>query len=189
MARLEKPSMLLKMPGMMAQGDFQPRRARIQKHRGQESGRANMPRFLAEIRMGVLWGIGALGASGALGAGGGLIWRCNLLSGMPRFGFRSLIDHAMFHSSFNKIAGCGIMATKNNLTCMELFSGGGGLALGIEKGGFRHVAVVEYNENARKTIEENNRLGHYESPWPLLAEPDAKKVRYSDYRGKVDLIA
>lgn len=95
----------------------------------------------------------------------------------------------MVHPSFNKNAGCGIMATKTNLTCMELFSGGGGLALGIEKGGFRHVAVVEYNENARKTIEENNRLGHYESPWPLLAEPDAKKVRYSDYHGKVDLIA
>ena len=51
MARLEKPSMLLKMPGMMAQGDFQPNLARIQKHRGQQSGRARMPRFLAEIRM------------------------------------------------------------------------------------------------------------------------------------------
>ena len=39
------------MPGIMAQGDFQPRWARIQKHRGQQSGRAKMPRFLAEIRM------------------------------------------------------------------------------------------------------------------------------------------
>lgn len=43
--------MELKMPGMMAQGDFQPSLARIQKHRGQESGKANMPRFFAEIRM------------------------------------------------------------------------------------------------------------------------------------------
>ena len=51
MARFEKPSMLLKIPGMMAQGDFQPSLARIQKHRGQKSGRARMPRFLAEIRM------------------------------------------------------------------------------------------------------------------------------------------
>lgn len=50
MARLEKPSMELKMPGMIAQGDFQPSLALIQKHRGQESGRARMPRFLAEIR-------------------------------------------------------------------------------------------------------------------------------------------
>lgn len=41
-----------KIPGMMAQGDFQPNLALIQKQRGQESGRARMPRFLAEIRMG-----------------------------------------------------------------------------------------------------------------------------------------
>lgn len=54
MARLEKPSMELKMPGMTAQGDFQAKWALIQKHRGQQSGRASMPRFLAEIRMGVL---------------------------------------------------------------------------------------------------------------------------------------
>ena len=39
-----------KMPGIMAQGDFQAKWARIQKHRGQESGRDRMPRFLAEIR-------------------------------------------------------------------------------------------------------------------------------------------
>ena len=44
--------MLLKMPGMMAQGDFQASFARIQKQQGQQSGRARIPRFLAEIRMG-----------------------------------------------------------------------------------------------------------------------------------------
>ena len=43
--------MLLKMPGIMAQGDRQPSLARIQKQRGQQSGRARRPRFLAEIRM------------------------------------------------------------------------------------------------------------------------------------------
>ena len=44
--------MLLKIPGMMAQGAFQANLARIQKQRGQEFGRAKMPRFLAEIRIG-----------------------------------------------------------------------------------------------------------------------------------------
>ena len=43
--------MELKIPGMIAQGDFQPSLALIQKHRGQQSGRARIPRFLAEIRM------------------------------------------------------------------------------------------------------------------------------------------
>jgi len=67
MARLEKPSMELKMPGMIAQGDFQPSFARIQKHRGQESGKARRPKFLAEIRMeGVVrhWCGGRKGALG-----------------------------------------------------------------------------------------------------------------------------
>lgn len=52
MAFFEYASMEEKMPGIMAQGAFQPSLARIQKQRGQQSGRANMPRFLAEIRMG-----------------------------------------------------------------------------------------------------------------------------------------
>lgn len=43
--------MLLKMPGIMAHGDFQAKWARIQKHRSQQSGRARIPRFFAEIRM------------------------------------------------------------------------------------------------------------------------------------------
>ena len=37
----------------MAQGDFQPSLALIQKQRTQQSGRASRPRFLAEIRIGV----------------------------------------------------------------------------------------------------------------------------------------
>ena len=69
MARLEKPSMLLKMPGIMAQGEFQPSLALIQKHRGQESGRARMPRFLAEIRMGRLVRLWCIGGKRGLGGG------------------------------------------------------------------------------------------------------------------------
>ena len=71
MARLEKPSMLLKMPGMIAHGAFQPSLARIQKQRGQESGRAKMPRFLAEIRIGSVVRHWCGGRKGALGAEGG----------------------------------------------------------------------------------------------------------------------
>ncbi|NBK24500.1 MAG: hypothetical protein EOM68_21035 [Spirochaetia bacterium] len=65
MARFEKPSMELKMPGIMAQGDFQAKWARIQKHLSQQSGRARRPRFLAEIRIGIRWDVCALKASEA----------------------------------------------------------------------------------------------------------------------------
>ena len=50
-ARFENESIELKIPGIMALGDFQAKWALIQKHRGQESGRARIPRFFAEIRM------------------------------------------------------------------------------------------------------------------------------------------
>ena len=44
--------MLLKIPGMIAQGARHPSFALIQKHLSQASGSARMPRFFAEIRMG-----------------------------------------------------------------------------------------------------------------------------------------
>ena len=69
MARLEKPSMEEKMPGIMAQGDFQPSLALIQKQRGQESGRARIPRFLAEIRMEGVVRHWCIGGKRGLGAG------------------------------------------------------------------------------------------------------------------------
>ena len=69
MARLEKPSIEEKMPGMIAQGDFQPNLALIQKHRGQQSGRARRPRFFAEIRMGVFVRHWCIGSKRGLGAG------------------------------------------------------------------------------------------------------------------------
>ena len=51
MAFFEYASMEEKMPGIIAHGDFQLSLALIQKQRGQQSGRARIPRFLAEIRM------------------------------------------------------------------------------------------------------------------------------------------
>lgn len=64
-----------KMPGMMAQGDFQDNLALIQKQRGQESGRDRRPRFLAEIRMGRLVRHVCWGGKGALGAGNAMAER------------------------------------------------------------------------------------------------------------------
>ena len=37
---------------------------------------------------------------------------------------------------------------------VELYTGAGGLALGISRAGFRHLAVVERDPNSCKTLEE-----------------------------------
>ncbi|MBI3608338.1 MAG: DNA cytosine methyltransferase, partial [Nitrospirae bacterium] len=43
---------------------------------------------------------------------------------------------------------------------VELFAGAGGLALGLEKTGWYHDALVERDEHACSTIHLNESLGH-----------------------------
>lgn len=64
---------------------------------------------------------------------------------------------------------------------IELFSGAGGLALGLEAAGFKHVALVERNKDACATI----RLNRPE--WNVF-ESDIRKMDFSSF-GAVDLVA
>ncbi len=72
---------------------------------------------------------------------------------------------------------------------VELFTGAGGLALGIEKAGFHHDTVIERDKDCCQTIRENQRNG-----FPLLAgwrlyPGDVRKFEYSEIQGEVDLLA
>jgi DNA (cytosine-5)-methyltransferase 1 len=64
---------------------------------------------------------------------------------------------------------------------VELFSGAGGLALGLEAAGFDHVALVERNKDACATL----RLNRPE--WKLI-ESDVRQVDFAAL-GPVDLVA
>jgi DNA (cytosine-5)-methyltransferase 1 len=44
------------------------------------------------------------------------------------------------------------------MKCLELFTGAGGLAMGIGKAGFKHAGVVEYDHDACETMRFNKRL-------------------------------
>ncbi len=46
--------------------------------------------------------------------------------------------------------------TTNNLTAVEIFAGGGGLAVGLERAGFRAVAAVELERHAAATFKANH---------------------------------
>lgn len=66
-------------------------------------------------------------------------------------------------------------------TSAELFAGGGGLALGMEKAGFRHLLLNEFDHNACETLR-HNRPG-----WNVI-EGDVHEVDFSPFRGEIDLL-
>lgn len=71
---------------------------------------------------------------------------------------------------------------------VELFSGCGGLALGLSAAGFKHQAMIEFNACAVATIEHNKarKVGHI-SHWPIQLQ-DVRKIDWRHFSG-VDLVA
>lgn len=76
-----------------------------------------------------------------------------------------------------------------DLTSIELFTGAGGLALGLEITGWRHLALVERNEHACSTIHLNESLSHpIARNWRLYAE-DVRSIRYDTIASSVHMVA
>ncbi len=69
-----------------------------------------------------------------------------------------------------------------DFTSIELFAGAGGLALGFEKAGFKHILLNEINKDACKT------LAHNRPEWNIL-EKDISQIDFSEFLNKVDLIS
>lgn len=72
---------------------------------------------------------------------------------------------------------------------IELFTGAGGLALGIENAGFHHDLVVERDEDCCKTISENQRRGFRPMQGWRLFSDDVRKLDFRDIKGDVHLLA
>jgi len=67
------------------------------------------------------------------------------------------------------------------LNSLELFSGAGGLAKGIENAGANHIAFVEWNKDACKTL-------RYNYSADLIHETDVRNFNFKQFSG-VDIIA
>jgi len=65
---------------------------------------------------------------------------------------------------------------------IELFAGGGGLALGMEKAGFKHVMLNEFDSFACATLRQNR-------PYWNVIEGDVNYIDFSQWHGKVDFIS
>lgn len=72
---------------------------------------------------------------------------------------------------------------------VELFAGAGGLALGVSRAGFEHLAVVERDQDCCRTIKANQeKKVKSVVEWPLH-ELDVRKFDFSQIKEKVDLLA
>ncbi len=67
-------------------------------------------------------------------------------------------------------------------TSVELFAGAGGLALGMEKAGFKHVLLNEIDHQAAQTLRLNR------PDWNVL-EKDIRQVDFSPLKGEVDFLS
>ena len=76
-----------------------------------------------------------------------------------------------------------------NPTSIELFSGVGGLALGMSRAGFKHALLVEYDGDMATTIRENQtgNVDHVVG-WPFL-HMDVRDIDWTPYRGKISVIS
>lgn len=71
---------------------------------------------------------------------------------------------------------------------LEVFVGAGGLALGTAHAGFDHVAVLEWDSNACRTIRRNQeRKAPFVSDWRLV-EDDVCNYDFNHHRAKVQVV-
>jgi DNA (cytosine-5)-methyltransferase 1 len=68
------------------------------------------------------------------------------------------------------------------LTSIEVCAGAGGQALGLERAGFRHLALIEWDAHACATLRLNR-------PYWNTIQDDVTQWQATRYRGSVDLLA
>jgi len=74
------------------------------------------------------------------------------------------------------------------MNSVELFAGGGGLALATSLSGFNHSFLVEWDKDSTKTLSQNLSGLHLRSARPIF-NGDIQSVDFSDYSGKIDLLS
>lgn len=96
----------------------------------------------------------------------------------------SKLDHiSIVHEMLNSNA-LNEMSTEplREYTCLELFAGAGGLAIGLERSGFETILLNEIDKSAAKTLKKNR------PNWNVIDE-DISNVDFSDYLNKIDLLS
>ncbi len=72
---------------------------------------------------------------------------------------------------------------------IELFSGAGGLALGLAKGGFRHRLLVDYNVDAIGTLQKNHDEGQAHIKEWTIRHANVKELSFEQYKHSISIVA
>jgi DNA (cytosine-5)-methyltransferase 1 len=92
-----------------------------------------------------------------------------------------MIDRTAQEFRDSALSCCADSDTSKKLTVLDICTGAGGEALGLEKAGFVHEAVVEIDAAACQTLRQNR------PSWRVI-EGDIREVNGLDFRG-IDLLA
>jgi len=79
-----------------------------------------------------------------------------------------------------------LKSRKTKFTSIELFSGAGGLALGLENAGFETKLLVEIDKDCVNTLKVNKKKKR--KKWEVF-EGDIKDKSFKEYKGQIDLVA
>ncbi|MDN5478579.1 MAG: DNA (cytosine-5-)-methyltransferase [Chryseobacterium sp.] len=95
---------------------------------------------------------------------------------------KQLEQFEQFQSFFNSSWDQEQLVSPNcEYNSIELFAGAGGLALGLEEAGFKHVLLNELDKSACAT------LRHNRPNWNVI-EGDIRKVDFTAYKNSIDLL-
>jgi DNA (cytosine-5)-methyltransferase 1 len=72
---------------------------------------------------------------------------------------------------------------------LEIFAGGGGLALGVTAAGFVHTGLVEWDADSAKTLYHNYKRFGFTGEQEWIFNDDIHNVSFSGYEGKIDLLS
>lgn len=81
------------------------------------------------------------------------------------------------------------MMSEKSLNSVELFSGAGGLALGMAKSGFNHEMLVEFNNHAVDTLMMNHDEGQSQIKNWKITHDDVKNISFSNFKLNLSVIA